>query len=142
MIAVLLDTNVILDFAEERTGFVEAANEIFSLIDQRKIEGYVSASAITDIYYFLEKRFRDQPGVSLSLLKQLVRILRIVSVNAKTIEMAVDSNMPDFEDAVQTMAAIAAGIDTVVTRDKSGFLDSGLNVYTPEQFLKTITPTV
>ena len=40
-------------------------------------------------------------------------------------------------DAVQAAAAQDFGIDIVVTRDKSGFGDSGLRVYSPEEFLET-----
>ena len=44
----------------------------------------------------------------------------------------------DFEDAVQAAAAKDFGIDIVVTRDKTGFLDSGLRVYSPEEFLEAL----
>jgi hypothetical protein len=46
--------------------------------------------------------------------------------------------MADFEDAVQAAAAQDCEIDIVITRDKAGFHDSGLNVYSPEEFLKAL----
>ena len=46
--------------------------------------------------------------------------------------------MKDFEDAVQAAAARDFGIDVVVTRDKTGFHDSGLRVYLPKEFLETL----
>ena len=33
---------------------------------------------------------------------------------------------------------MSAGIDIVVTRDKTGFLDSGLRVYSPEEFVEAM----
>jgi predicted nucleic acid-binding protein len=45
--------------------------------------------------------------------------------------------MSDFEDAVQAAAAKDFGIDTIITRDKAGFHNSGLQVYSPEEFLAT-----
>jgi len=44
--------------------------------------------------------------------------------------------MKDFEDAVQTAVAKDVGIDIVVTRDIMGFSDSGLQVYSPGEFLE------
>ena len=136
MISVLIDTNVVLDYAEEREGFNEAARKIFDKITQRKVLGCVSASAVTDIYYFLLKRYKD-PDFVILLLKKLIRILKILAVDRGTIETAINSGMKDFEDAVQAAAALDFGIDIVITRDKTGFHGSGLRVYSPEEFLES-----
>ena len=138
MISVLIDTNVVLDYAEERDAFFEAAQKVFEIITQRKVIGCVSASAVTDIFYFLQKRYKN-PDFVISLLKKLIRILKILAVDRKTIENAIESGMLDFEDAVQTAAAQDFGIDIVVTRDKTGLAGSGLRVYSPDEFLKTLT---
>ena len=137
MIAVLIDTNVVLDYAEEREGFFDVAKNVFEIIEQEKMLGCVSASAVTDIFYFLQRRYKE-PGVAMSLLKKLLRNLEVLTVNRQTIEDAIESGMPDFEDAVQAAAAQDFGIDVVVTRDKAGFGDSGLQVYSPEEFLETL----
>ena len=137
MISVLIDTNVILDYAEERDVFFEAAQKVFEMITQRKVIGCVSASAVTDIFYFLQKRYKE-PGIARTLLKKLIRMLDILAVDHKTIETAIDSGMEDFEDAVQATAAKDFGIDIVVTRDKTGFTGSGLRVYSPDEFLKAL----
>ena len=65
-------------------------------------------------------------------------MLTVIPVNLETIEAAFALPMDDFEDAVQAAAAKDCGIDIVVTRDKPGFLDSGLQVYSPEEFLKQL----
>ena len=137
MISVLIDTNVVLDYAEERKDFFETAQKVFEIIMQRKAIGCVSASAVTDIHYFLLKRYKD-PDFVISLLIKLIRILKVLAVDRKTIEAAIDSGMKDFEDAVQAAAARDFGIDAVVTRDKTGFQDSGLQVCSPEEFLETL----
>ena len=137
MIAVLLDTNVIIDFAEEREGFYVAAKDVFRITEQRGISRCVSASAVTDIYYLLQKHHK-KPGAALSLLKKLLRHLNVIGVDRQTIEIAIESGMDDFEDAVQTAAAKDFGIDIVVTRDKEGFCNSGLQVYSPGEFLETL----
>ena len=137
MISVLIDTNIVLDYAEKREGFYEAVQKVFAIVRQRKIIGCVLASAVTDIYYVLQKRYKE-PGVALTLLKKLIRILEVLAVDRQTIEAAIESGMDDFEDAVQAAAAQDCEIDIVITRDKAGFHDSGLNVYLPEEFLETL----
>ena len=59
-------------------------------------------------------------------------------MNYRVLDAARFANMKDFEDAVQTAAAKHFGIDTIVTRDKEGFINSGLQVYTPEEFLEVL----
>ena len=137
MISILIDTNVVLDYAEEREGFFEAAKKVFEMIKQNEMTGCISASAVTDIFYFLRKRYKDS-GVAMTLLKKLTRILKILTVNHAIIEAAFNSDMDDFEDAVQAAAAKSCGIDIVVTRDKAGFQNSGLQVFSPEEFLATV----
>ena len=58
MTKVLFDTNIILDIALKRESFFEDAFKLFSLIDQKKIIGSITASTITDIYY-ISKREKD-----------------------------------------------------------------------------------
>ena len=59
-------------------------------------------------------------------------------MNRTVLDDARVANMPDFEDAVQAAAAKHCGIDTVVTRDKADFSNSGLQVFSPEEFLATV----
>ena len=137
MITALIDTNVVLDYAEEREDFFEVAEKVFMQIWQGSFVGFVSSSAVTDIYFFLRKHYKSSE-TALSQLVTLLDTLEVLTVDRATIEAAIDSGMTDFEDAVQTAAAQDFGIDIVVTRDKAGFDNSGLQVCSPEEFLETL----
>ncbi|MEN9517983.1 MAG: hypothetical protein RLZZ381_571, partial [Cyanobacteriota bacterium] len=50
-----IDTNVVLDFLLEREPFVESAAKLFQQIDHGQIEGFITATTITNIYYILRK---------------------------------------------------------------------------------------
>ena len=52
---VLIDTNVVLDFLQEREPFVENAARLFALVDRGEIEGFIAATTITNIYYIVRK---------------------------------------------------------------------------------------
>jgi predicted nucleic acid-binding protein len=133
---VLLDSNVIVDFILKRTGFAENAEEIFKQIEEGTLIGCISSSAITDVYYIVERKTSFDHAWK--MMWYLYRALRIVPVIQKTIGGALNSGMDDFEDAVQAAAARDFGIDIIVTRDKTGFLNSGLRVYSPEEFLEIL----
>ncbi|MCL2623441.1 MAG: PIN domain-containing protein [Planctomycetaceae bacterium] len=133
----LIDTNVVLDYAVKREGFFEDAKKVFMQIVQGSFVGFVSSSAVTDIYFFLKKHYKS-PEIALSQLITFLDTLEVLTVDRQTIEAAIDSGMKDFEDAVQAATARDFGIDIVVTRDKTGFGDSGLQVCSPEEFLETL----
>jgi len=133
---VLIDTNVILDAILRRGEFTRQARLLVRKHEEKLFHGFVSASAITDIYFIVEKE--KKRDFALLAIKKVVRMLTVIPVNLEIIETAIDSGMYDFEDAVQAAAAQDFGIDIVVTRDKAGFSNSGLQVYSPEEFLETL----
>jgi len=133
---VLIDTNVILDAILRRGEFTRLARLLVRKHEEKLFQGFISASAITDIYFIVEKE--KKRDFALLAIKKVVRMLTVIPVNLEIIESAFNSGMTDFEDAVQAAAAQDFGIDIVVTRDKVGFSDSGLQVYSPEEFLETL----
>jgi len=133
---VLMDTNVILDAILRRGEFSRLAQLLVHKHEEKLFKGFVSASAITDIYYLVEKEKNRE--FALLAIKKVVRMFTVIPVNIEIIESAFTLPMKDFEDAVQAAAAQDCEIDIVITRDKTGFHDSGLNVYSPEEFLETL----
>ena len=133
---VLIDTNVAIDFYLKLPEFFEAADRIFQAIRSRKIVACISASVVTDLYYILEKRVNEQ--FAREVVEAIYATFRILTVDRQTIREALDAPMADFEDAVQAVTVKRIGVNIVVTRDKTGFRDSGLNFYSPEEFLETL----
>ena len=133
---VLLDTNVILDAILSRGVFTHRAWALVRKHEERTFQGFVSASAITDIYYIVEKERKHE--FALQAIKKVIRMLTVIPVDLAIIQSALASSMPDFEDAVQAVAAKHFGIGIIVTRDKAGFSNSDLQVYSPEEFLEMV----
>ena len=48
---ILIDTNIVLDVMLKREPFYRMPLEILSLAKKDDVEEYISASAVTDIYY-------------------------------------------------------------------------------------------
>jgi len=136
VIQVLIDTNVILDAILQRGEFSRLARLLVCKHEEKLFQGFVSAAAITDVYFIVEKERKRE--FALLAVKKVVRMLTVIPVNLAIIESAFELPMDDFEDAVQAATAKDCGIDIVVTRDKEGFRNSGLRVYSPEEFLETL----
>ena len=113
MIRALIDTNVILDAILRRDEFTRLARLLVRKHEEKRFQGFVSASAITDVYYIVEKERKRE--FALLAIKKILRVLTVIPVNVGIIVEAVSSPMSDFEDAVQAVAAKHCGIDIIVT---------------------------
>ncbi|WP_322111861.1 PIN domain-containing protein [Aerosakkonema funiforme] len=94
----LLDTNVIVDIAFERQPFYDDSDLVFSWIEAGQLEGYVSASTFSDLYYIIRKQ-RGQDW-TLAFLNKLASVCRVATVDESVISMALSANFRDFEDAI------------------------------------------
>lgn len=131
MMRVLVDTNVVLDFLQEREPFVEDAARLIERIDAGEIEGFIAATTITNLYYIVRK----SAGVTVAqdAITQILASLQICAVDRAVLEQAIGLNFRDFEDGVQYACAIANGVDAIVTRDASGFVNAEIPVISPQE---------
>jgi predicted nucleic acid-binding protein len=129
----LLDTNIILDIALKREPHFELSSKIFELIDKKRIICYITASTVTDIYYISRKEKGNE--IAIEFISNLIEIVDVIGVDKSIIVKALESNLKDFEDAVQVSAAENYEIEIIVTRNKSDFLNSGLEILTPIELI-------
>ena len=130
----LIDTNVVLDVLLNRDDFVRDAVAILKL-PESSVQKYVSASAITDIYYIARQEIKDKAEVK-NLLKTLLQIIHVADVSEDNILTALDSDWSDFEDSVQNAVAESHNYDAVITRNKGDYKKSNLKVFSPKEFLE------
>jgi predicted nucleic acid-binding protein len=123
---VLIGTNVVLDFLQEREPFVEDAARLFERIDTGEIEGFIAATTITNIYYIVRRA--AGAVVAQDTITQVLAELNICAVDRDVLEQALALNFQDFEDAVQYACAVVHNVDAIVTRDASGFVSAEIPV--------------
>ena len=133
---VLIDTNIILDIALQREPFFETANQIFNKIDEGHIKGFVTASSITDIYYISSKVCGREK--SIAFISELIDILEVLSVTKEIIMDSLHAEFRDFEDAVQYCVADMNRMDIILTRNKTDFKHSTIEVCTPDELLQKL----
>ena len=130
---VLLDTNVVLDFALKREPFYENAQIILNEIADGNVEGYITASMSTDIFYLLQKT--NGKTFALNTFADLVIILDVLSVYREDVYSALHSGWNDFEDALQAQVAVRSGMDAIVTRNSKDYKKAqNIEIILPSDF--------
>lgn len=132
---VLLDTDILLDAIAARMPWKDDAQRIVQLAAQEKIEGFITANGLTDIYYIVRKNLSD--AEAREALRNLLRVFSVIDLRGADCQAALDSPMADYEDAVAAICARKAGMQCIVTRDEV-FLRSASKPHatSPQDFLK------
>lgn len=131
---ILIDTNIVLDVMLKREPFDRLSIEVLSLSKRDDVEEYVSASAITDIYYLAYRQLRDK-GLVKKLMKELLMVVSVASVSEQEIQNAINLEWNDFEDSVQYSVAFLQEMDGIVTRNPSDYKETDIKVWKPEELL-------
>lgn len=130
---VLLDSDVVLDHLADRQPFAEYAHRLFALAETGQITVCVSSLSFSNLYYLLRKLKGHAEAVV--LLGQLKKIAQVAAVGDLEVSAAFASQFTDFEDALQHFAAKAAGVTTILTRNKKDFSTSEIPVQSPDEYL-------
>ena len=134
---VLIDTNVIVDVALEREPFYAESDRILTFVEEGQIQGYVSASTFSDLYYIIRRdKGRDW---TLDFLRQLATFCQVATVDNSVISIALTCNFKDFEDAIQYSTAVINLIDAIVTRNPGDFPVNTPRIVTPNQLIQELT---
>ena len=131
----LIDTNVVLDVLLRREPFFRTAAEVLNLTQRDEVREYVSASAITDIYYIANKQMKDRDAVR-NLLKRLLMVVSVAAVSEWEIQNALNLAWGDFEDSVQYSVVLLNEMDGIVTRNPSDYQEANMRIWLPEQALE------
>ena len=135
---VLVDTNIVLDGLLEREPFVRDAKALIEAIEVEQIEGYVTATTLTNIFYTVRRQTR-----SIELARQAVSetlaLMEVCPVNRHILEAAFASNLRDFEDAVQLACAMALRLDAIITRNAQDFVGATLPILPASELLESLS---
>jgi predicted nucleic acid-binding protein len=133
---VLIDTNVVLNKLLKQPVFFASSNAIFTLSEAGRITGYVSASAITDIYYIARKSLGKE--ATIENIKKMLQVFQPATVTGSHIYQALDLGWNDFEDSVQYVVGTGLPVDYIITRNIQDFSSGSIPAVTPEQFIELI----
>lgn len=130
-----LDTNIIIDYVQERDYELDAIKEIMLLAELGKLELFISESVIATSFYFLQKQKID----ALSVLREICKIVNVIPFTKDILYSPVEK-YKDIEDGLLYFLAAKAKMNYFITRNVKDFifLFPSLPVMSPTNFLKEI----
>ena len=133
----LIDTNIILDAMMNREPWAQSARDIMLAVAEEKVEGCITASSFTDIYYLLRKHLEDKKQTKEALLS-LLALVNILDVTGADCEKAFDLPMADYEDALLAHCAKRHKVDRIITRNLRHYQGSPVKAVNPDEILKSL----
>lgn len=131
---VLFDINIIVDILLARDNFAQKALDVLKMAEDKYIKGYVSASAMADIFYIVKQACKDKAKADQGI-DTILSILKVAKVDEKCIRKAKAAGWKDFEDAIQNECAVRNHIKIIITRNEKDYKQSKLQIMNPVDFL-------
>jgi predicted nucleic acid-binding protein len=130
---VFVDTDIIYDLLAKRDPFYSAAAHLFTMADEGNVQIFISALSLANIHYLISK---DQ---SESQAKQILRkfkvLIHVTSLTEKIIDLALNSEFEDFEDAIQYFSALQNDIQILLTRNLKDYKKAQITILTAQDFI-------
>jgi predicted nucleic acid-binding protein len=131
-----IDSDILLDTLLKREPFHSYAQILLWESEKKSIQLNTSALVISNVHYLLSKSIGST--LSKKKIKELIKVVKVLSVESDIIDLALDSDITDFEDAIQHLIAKRNHLDAIVTRNVKDYKRSDIPVLTAADFLNTL----
>ena len=118
-----LDTNVIVYSLHTRTPQHAEVTSFLGECLRKNTTCYFLSSSLKDAYYILCRHYLSESNARKSI-KMFREIFDMVDLNSTIIDNAIDSDEPDFEDALVRCAAEILQVDAIISYDEDAFESS------------------
>ena len=129
---VFLDTNIILDFLDDkRPGYINAVN-LLEVLSLGSSEILISEDMISTVFY-INKNNKQ----ALEFFQYILGKWNVVGFGLELMKEAVNLSLEkelDLEDLLQCLCAKKYSCDVLITNDKK-FYNCGITIFTSKQFL-------
>lgn len=130
---ILVDVNIFVDVLSGRENF-ENSIKIIDLVKKEKIQGSISALTVPILFFLLSKC--QDPRIAKNSVEEITKGFDIVPLTIQILQKSFESELNDFEDAIQFYSAIEGKCKIIITRNKKDFeVCEGVKILTPEEFL-------
>lgn len=120
---VFIDTNILIDFIENRQG-ADAAEQVLERSANKEFSIFASPLTFANMAYILGKRF-DKENLY-PMLDALEKQIEVLPMDRNQLRQAINHPSKDFEDMLQYQCALAGNCNVILTRDTKGFSDYSL----------------
>lgn len=111
----MIDANILPDVLQNRPEYVKHSSVVWKLCETNQTEGYVSALTVSNLVYIMRKEM--DPAKIEETLKELSLIFRFTEFSVNDLVKAAELKWDDFEDAIQSAAALRLHADYIITRN-------------------------
>lgn len=126
----VLDTNILIDYAIDRQPFAESAGLLMELGYLRELELWIGTSQVSDLVYVITDGGRPaQADYAKETMRKLRRILHIYATDEEDYDAVAASAWDDLEDAFVFQTALKVKADAIITRDRKGFAKSPIKIF-------------
>ena len=130
----MIDTNILLDVLIHRDPFYDDSKAVLKLCENHDVNGFVSASAITDIFYITRIALGSVED-TYRVISNILNIVKVLTVTNDDVITAFQTKAKDFENCLMATCAKSNKCNGIVTRKKKDFLGFGITLYSPEEVL-------
>ncbi len=130
---VFLDTNILLDYGQERDDFLYA-KAIMELGERGDIDLYASYLSYANMGYILRKYSKEEIW---SLINDMHEGITVLDAKSSQLDMALSHTpVKDYEDLLQFQCALQGKCDVIVTNNKRDFEEfSSIPLFSSKEFL-------
>ncbi|MDT8369534.1 MAG: PIN domain-containing protein [Longimicrobiales bacterium] len=131
----LIDTDVLLDVALDRTPHATDSIALLRALEGRPKQAFVAWHTLANLSYLLRGIEGDEPR---EFLESLIGFLTIAPGDGEAFRRATALRMTDFEDAMQVGAALEAGCAVVVTRNLRDYVNAPIEAVPPSEAVRRL----
>ena len=133
---VLIDTDILLDVALNRTPFSEYSSLVLDASEQKIFQGFIAWHTVSNFYYLFSSSSGSKK--TKDFISDILKFIEVSPTSTKDVIYATELNITDFEDALQIAAAKACNAEMLITRNIKHYKKSPIPSFTPKSFLKKL----
>ena len=137
MYKVLVDSNIFVDFMFRRMPFYNDSEKVISLIENKKVKGYVTTSMLMDLHYIFKRLSHSNANADLAI-QEILKVFDCIDISKKDIVSTLENHHHDFEDCVIENCANRYEVDYIVTRNCENFECSKTKIVCPSELLNIV----
>ena len=134
---VYIDTDVLLDFLQDRQPYNKYSRLIFHLGDKGHIQMLISALSFANASYVLRRYISAEQRIG--VLSQIIPFVQICDLTEADITQSLSLNFADFEDGIQYATALRVKAQVILSRNIKDYKKSLIPVMTPEVFIQSVS---
>lgn len=132
----LVDTDILIDFALDRRPHAAGAGELLDALERRQATGFIAWHSVANFHYLVVSK--QGASVTKAFLLDLLRFVQVAPTSTDSVRYAAGLPMRDFEDALQVAAAVACGASAIATRNVRDYARSPVRAMTSTALLKEL----